>query len=195
MPNRERLIELAVWLGGEKAKQDLGLPSEWEQGVWLNPLGIEVNGTAKFGCGTTCCAAGRTAIVAGGMPVFRVYDCGENEFRGLKRWEELTEEERRAATSENGCTTTDDEEVDVCAEPNDSEMAFKKEDGSFEIIPVDDFAKEYLELDEEEAHDLFWGFNDYDAIINVIYTLLRKTTPVVDAVVPAAESTDKPVFS
>lgn len=60
--NRYRLIGLAVWAAGEQAKADLGLPSEWDQGLWL------VNRTGS--CGTACCIAGKVAIEDGGVPVW-----------------------------------------------------------------------------------------------------------------------------
>jgi hypothetical protein len=62
-PNRQRLIDLAVWVAGEHAKKELGLPSEWDQGAWLK----RQDGVND--CGTTCCVAGKVALDDGAKPV------------------------------------------------------------------------------------------------------------------------------
>lgn len=76
---RQRLIGLAVWAAGEKAKQDLDLPSEWDQGIWLG----------SNSCGTTCCIAGKIALEDGGIP--SVYDEDADEYvtdpvKALELW-------------------------------------------------------------------------------------------------------------
>jgi hypothetical protein len=63
-PNRKRLIELAVWVAGEHAKQELGLPSEWNQGQWL------LRRRGANSCGTACCIAGKVALADGAIPVY-----------------------------------------------------------------------------------------------------------------------------
>lgn len=67
-PNRNKaaLVDLAVWAGGEAAKQRLGLPSEWDQRYWF----ASAEGVGLAGhCGTAGCLAGRTVLVEGWEPV------------------------------------------------------------------------------------------------------------------------------
>src|SRR4051794_5617932 len=91
MPNSQKLITLAKWLGAEKALLDIGQPSEWNQAIWVKTKKVEVNGAAKFGCGTACCAAGHQAIVGGGEPVFGISTTADYY---IKRWEEMSDEEK-----------------------------------------------------------------------------------------------------
>lgn len=51
-----RLLTLKGWLYGEYLKQQAGLPSEWDQSTW----GLQTS------CGTSCCAAGKVVLDAGG---------------------------------------------------------------------------------------------------------------------------------
>lgn len=90
MPNvrtpRERLVDLAVWAAGEKARMDLGLPSEWRQDSWM---------TRRSGCGTTCCIAGKVALEDGGTPIV-VNDDGEevvDPVEALRLWESFDTED------------------------------------------------------------------------------------------------------
>lgn len=60
-PSHRRLLRLAVWLAGEQAKKDLGLPSEWNQSTWLRR-------SRDLACGTAACAAGHIFLEDGGQP-------------------------------------------------------------------------------------------------------------------------------
>lgn len=170
MPNKEKLIDLAVWIGGQQALNDLGLPSEWEQGTWFSSRGIEVNGDAKFGCGTACCAAGRTALINGGTPVFTVST--HNDYLA-KRWEEMNETERRAATSGHGYAAAENGDG-VYVDVSETLMAFPQKDGSIKVLEVEEFAREELGLNSDQAYLLFSGSNDYDQMIHVIRELLAE---------------------
>lgn len=60
--NKEKLIALAAWAGGEHAKQRLGLPSEWDQAHWFSKReGVGIGGF----CGTAGCLAGKQALEEG----------------------------------------------------------------------------------------------------------------------------------
>lgn len=62
--NEDALDLLYLWARKEQAKQDAGLPSEWDQGVWVNTTS----------CGTACCIAGKAVAVAGGAYEFERTD-------------------------------------------------------------------------------------------------------------------------
>jgi ferredoxin len=68
-PDRAKLIELATWLAGQHALQQLGLPSEWNQASWLSRR-------SDVPCGTTACAAGHVFLRDGGQPA-AVYRYGD----------------------------------------------------------------------------------------------------------------------
>lgn len=52
MRNLKELTAAAEWLGAQKAREDVGLTSEWNQDVWGR----------RLSCGTACCVAGRVAL-------------------------------------------------------------------------------------------------------------------------------------
>lgn len=169
MANREKLIDLAVWLGGEKAKFDLGLPSEWRQTAWFDPDVIEANGTASFGCGTACCAAGRTALRAGGLPAYSVYN---GDVVTYKRWDELSEIERKSASNDSGIIDESNLYIDVAL--SDSKMCFPQPDGTFTFEHVREFARADLELTNDQAASLFAGNNRYEDMIIWIDDILAE---------------------
>lgn len=180
MANREKLIELAVWLGGEKAKLDLGLPSEWNQTSWFNTDNVEANGTARFGCGTACCAAGRTALRAGGLPAYTVYN---GEIKTWKRWDELSEIERKTASSDDGIIDEDNRYVYVTL--SDNTMYFPQPDGTFTSEHVREVARIELGLTDDQASSLFAGNNTYEDMIFWINDILeedrKRTEEVVES--------------
>lgn len=55
---------LELWAEREWEKKEKGLPSEWDQGVWVTARGAELTGTA---CGTACCLAGKAILVTPGV--------------------------------------------------------------------------------------------------------------------------------
>jgi hypothetical protein len=60
MPNTEMLLKLRGWVREQWERKEAGLPSEWLQAEWAR----------KTDCGTVCCVAGKTALMAGWKPVF-----------------------------------------------------------------------------------------------------------------------------
>lgn len=65
-PNRDKLIEVAQWVGAQESLRLLGLPSEWDQSNYVNDReGVAVNGF----CGTAACVAGKVALDAGYKPI------------------------------------------------------------------------------------------------------------------------------
>lgn len=60
MPDIERLHRLLDWAAAEDEKALQGLPSEWDQRIFV----------AKYDCGTACCIAGKVALEDGGQPIW-----------------------------------------------------------------------------------------------------------------------------
>lgn len=171
MPKREKLIELATWLGAQKALHDLELPSEWDQHMWVNSLSVKLNGDAKFSCGTAACAAGRTALRAGGEPVFAV---GNNWRTTRKRWADMSQIERDTFT-EHGGVWHDENDEDLYVEMSDSHMSFPSTVPGrgyyIESIPI--FAANELGLFPGQASRLFSADNTYDHMIGIIRRLIH----------------------
>lgn len=134
---RQRLINLAVWAAGEKAKQDLGLPSEWDQSDWMK----------QKSCGTSCCIAGKVALDAGATPVLFDDDL-----------EEVSPEEALGLW-------TEDYEHDV----TDVRIP-----GLPHRVPIREYARQVLDLNEREASRLFFGGNGLYDVIEAIRVVLER---------------------
>lgn len=76
-PNRERLIRLAHWVSAEEEKRQQGLPSEWDQSMWL----VRKRSAT---CGTACCLAGKVAMEDGAKPIPRDPDTTEREWSDVE---------------------------------------------------------------------------------------------------------------
>lgn len=65
VPQPEREVNVPLlrktleWATAEHHKLRLGLPSQWDQGVWMD----------RQSCGTVCCLAGKAALEAGWIPM------------------------------------------------------------------------------------------------------------------------------
>lgn len=152
--NRPKLIKLAQWAAGEHAKQQLGLPSEWDQASWLKAVpgleagpAVEVEGTA---CGTSCCMAGKVALDAGAVPAIFTDD-GYVPFDDPRSVEALYQ-------------GIDFGHV-VLPDGTDADVA--------------DFAQRELGITDHQAGRLFSGQNDLDTVLTVIRQILDESKPVV----------------
>lgn len=175
MPNKKELIKLAVWIGGEKAKQDIGVPSEWDQGLWFDEHGITLNGDATWACGTSCCAAGHVGIEAGGLPVFHVYvesyGDGDNGVFDM-RWIDMGPRERKALTSSSSLVEDDLGIVEVYV--SDMKMAFPVGDGTYKVDSVRSYAANVLGLNDVQASMLFGATNGYDSMMSLIHAFIAE---------------------
>lgn len=59
---------LEIWAEREWIKKESGLPSEWDQGLWLSVRGEAVTGTA---CGTAACLAGKAISITPGVSWYK----------------------------------------------------------------------------------------------------------------------------
>jgi hypothetical protein len=153
-PNRKRLVELATWLGGEHAKDELGLPSEWNQGSWLGVRsGDGVAAPSDAVCSTTACAAGHIALSDGATFAVFVDD----------NWED------RQPVDVDSLVGQEIEGLRL-----DGDRAYLP-DGS--LVHVRDYAKEQLGLTDQQATTLFDGANDFNSMMNIIRNLLEEAEP------------------
>lgn len=137
---RQVLIQLAMWAGAEDVKRRLGMPSEWNQGSWF---GRQVKDGS---CKTTCCIAGKAALMAGATPV--LIDGYGDDVRKAKSRKFL----------EDAAYDIDGERVWV--------------PGRAEAEDVEGFAAERLGLDWTQANKLFHGDNDLDDVLTAIAGIL-----------------------
>lgn len=159
-PDKAGLIDLITWLGGEKAKQDVGLPSEWNQGSWLAArYSYAADGRSNM-CGTTACAAGHVVLKAGAR--FALY---ERDEEGDNKYDD---DGNLVLTPVTAIT---DDMVDKW----DTSDVIRPDTG--ERISVSDYARELLRLDAQQAADLFSGANSYDAMMRHLSDLLALCQP------------------
>lgn len=157
--NRPKLIKLAQWAAAEHAKQELGLPSEWNQGSWLRldeGLGDDPNVpkavVAGKTCGTAACMAGKVALDAGGVPVV-VTDGGVD----------IRLDDERA-------------QDDLYFGIDFSRVFIGDAD---DPVNVSDFAAEELGLNSSQASLLFAGDNTLADVLRVIKDILVGDVPKV----------------
>lgn len=150
--NKKKLLDLVVWVAGEKAKQDLGLPSEWNQRAWLKvtpglDAGPQITATSGTQCGTACCIAGKVALDSGAFPAaYRNNGIG-------------------------GLVAADDPNVRLC-ENTSLDFVIPAEGG--DAVGVSDQARAVLGLTQDQAGPLFAGENTYDDVVRIVGDLLRE---------------------
>lgn len=167
--NRRKLVELASWLGAEKAKKDVGLPSEWNQGSWMGRMtdtrggdyitasrpdgleGVLPENVPDNWCGTTACAAGHVALASGGK--FAVYSVDSGTYEPA----ELVTED---VLNRGGW------DADTIIDPSSGERR-----------AVRSYAQEQLGLDDEQSQRLFAGENSYDRMMELLAEFIKKATP------------------
>lgn len=71
---------LEMWAEREWIKKQAGLPSEWDQGMWLIVRGEATTGTA---CGTTACLAGKAISITPGVAWYRSSTGAVTDFRDV----------------------------------------------------------------------------------------------------------------
>jgi hypothetical protein len=158
--NVARLLDLGRWLTREERARRLGLPSHWNQSVWVvtgiddidadAELPIEVVGVpggeqpvfVNWSCGTAACAAGHISIEDGGSPAFTY--AGET----------------------SPVPPPTNEPWDWLDALSSHSMYFG---GRLETI--EEHAREVLGLSAHEANQLFEGNNTWDSMVYVISDL------------------------
>jgi hypothetical protein len=167
MANVERLEQLAVWLTGEERARRLGLPSHWDQSVWVQTrtddgLTIEAVQVGDkivvegWSCGTAACAAGHIALEDGGQPAFYYATPGDGH-------------QHHPVPPRDG---HDDPWYRVVGTLSDAYMWFG--DG---LELIEDHATRVLDLDSSRAGELFDGRNDYRRMVTAICDILDEVDP------------------
>lgn len=167
--NVKAVQELAMWLGREYGKQLAGMPSEWNQGVWIGPKFVESEDGSGTGiCGTNACAAGHVALANGGR--FLVVPEGTYlPEAGLEDAEKIIDPADLASLEIDPDELTSRINFDRIVTP------------AGELMPVSEYATRVLGLNLMEREDLFSGGNDFDSMMRFIGQILdrakKETTP------------------
>lgn len=157
--NTNRLIELARWLTEQERKRRQGLPSEWNQDVWIRTEHPDTGDrnvqivheedavlVQGWSCGTAACAAGHISLEDGGAPAF---------FWGG--------EVQPVPPPLNQHAWYDDIWEAIGDTISESQMLFGDQ-----VEPIDEHARRALGLDADQANRLFDGSNDWDQMMYLI---------------------------
>lgn len=132
--NLRRIVAGIKWLGQQHALAQVDLPSEWNQDTWIAGQSL---------CGSTCCFAGKGALMAGYWPTF-----GPSGYLWDK-WKKPNETRWRTAAS-------------IAVEYFGLEDFADEESYPSVYVP-----------DLDYNVDVFGGDNDYDTMMSVLGELVR----------------------
>jgi hypothetical protein len=196
--NVARLLDLGRWLTREERARRLGLPSHWNQSVWVvtgiddidadAELPIEVVGVpggeqpvfVNWSCGTAACAAGHISIEDGGSPAFTY--AGETSPvppPTNEPWDWLDALSSHSMYFGGRLETIEEHARETSPvppptnEPWDWLDALSSHSMYFggRLETIEEHAREVLGLSAHEANQLFEGNNTWDSMVYVISDL------------------------